>query len=105
VMYLLVTGLQSVIFAAVAAGLIFGLAGRWDSWNVWVYVGILLALSLFRDLVMYRKSPDLLKERLKPASGGRDGKLLIIFVGALVLFLLHLSVDGLYQRINSLEHL
>ena len=26
-MYLLVTGLQSVIFAAVAAGLIFGLAG------------------------------------------------------------------------------
>src|SRR6266487_5834169 len=91
-MYLLVTGLQSVIFAAVAAGLIFGLAGRWDSWNVWVYVGILLALSLFRDLVMYRKSPDLLKERLKPASGGRDGKLLIIFVGALVLFLLHWSV-------------
>jgi len=68
-MYLLVTGLQSEIFAAVAAGLIFGLAGRWDLWNVWVYVGILLALSLFRDLVRYRKSPDLLKERLKPASG------------------------------------
>jgi len=41
-MYLLVTGLQSVIFAAVAAWLIFGLAGRWDLWNVWVYVGILL---------------------------------------------------------------
>ena len=37
-MYLLVTGLQSVIFAAVAAWLIFGLAGRWDLWNVWVYV-------------------------------------------------------------------
>ena len=68
-MYLFVTGLQSVIFAAVAAGLIFGLAGRWDLWNVWVYVGILLALSLFRDLVMYRKSPDLLKERLKTGSG------------------------------------
>src|SRR5438094_8564432 len=54
-MYLLLTGLQSVIFAAVAAGLIFGLAGRWDLWNVWVYVGILLALSLFRDLVMPQK--------------------------------------------------
>jgi hypothetical protein len=81
-MYLFVTGLQSVIFAAVAGGLIFGLAGRWDLWNVWVYVGILLALSLFRDLVMYRKSPDLLKKRLEPAGGGRDGKLLIIFVGA-----------------------
>jgi len=27
-MHLFVTGLQSVIFAAVAAGLIFGLAGR-----------------------------------------------------------------------------
>src|SRR3989442_11207389 len=57
------------LFAAVPAGLIFGLAGRWDLWNVWVYVGILLALSLFRDLVMYRKSPDLFKERFKPASG------------------------------------
>ena len=33
-MYLLVTGLQSVIFAAVAAGLIFGLAGRWDSCTI-----------------------------------------------------------------------
>ncbi len=104
-MYLFVTGLQSVIFAAVAAGLIFGLAGRWDLWNVWVYVGILLALSLFRDLVMYRKSPDLLKERLKPASGGRDGKLLIIFVGALVLFLLHWSVAGLDQRFHWSDHI
>ena len=104
-MYLLLTGLQSVIFAAVAAGLIFGLAGRWDLWNVWVYVGILLALSLFRDLVMYRKSPDLLKERLKPASGGRDGKLVIIFVGALVLFLLHWSVAGLDQRFHWSDHI
>jgi protein-S-isoprenylcysteine O-methyltransferase Ste14 len=99
-MYLLVTGVQSVIFAAGAAGLIFDLAERWDLWNEWVYVGILLALSLFRDLVMYRKSPDLLKERLKLASGGRDGKLLIIFVGALVLFLLHWSVAGLDQRFH-----
>src|SRR6266849_1496807 len=80
-MYLLVTGLQSMILAAVAAGLIFGLAGRWDLWNVWVYVGILLALSLFRDLVRYRKSPDLLKERLKPASGEPRRQIVDYFIG------------------------
>ncbi len=72
---------------------------------MWVYVGILLALSLFRDVVMDRKSPDLSKERLKPASGGRDGKLLIIFVGALVLFLLHWSVAGLDQRFHWSDHI
>ena len=70
-MYLLLNLVAVMILGAVAAGVIFGLAGRWDLWNIWAYVGIFVILSLFQTLVIHRKSPDLLKERFKPASLGR----------------------------------
>jgi protein-S-isoprenylcysteine O-methyltransferase Ste14 len=70
-MFLLVNLVAVIILGAVAAGMIFGLAGRWDLWNVWAYVGIFVVLSFFQTLVLYRKSPDLLKERFKPATPGR----------------------------------
>jgi hypothetical protein len=66
--FLVLTLVQTVIFGLLSAGVIFSTAGRWDLWNVWAYVGILVGLFLFRDLAMYRISPDLLKERIKPAA-------------------------------------
>jgi protein-S-isoprenylcysteine O-methyltransferase Ste14 len=69
--YLLLNLVVFMILGGVAAGVIFGLAGRWDLWNIWAYVGILVALLSLVTLVDYRKSPDLLKERFKPTAPGR----------------------------------
>ena len=70
-MYLLLNLITFTILGGVAAGVIFGLAGRWDLWNVWAYVGALVVLLSIGTLLDYRKSPDLLKERFKPAAPGR----------------------------------
>ncbi len=69
--YLLLNLVVFMILGGVAAGVIFGLAGRWDLWNIWAYVGILVALLSLVTLVDYRKSPDLLKERFMPTAPGR----------------------------------
>jgi protein-S-isoprenylcysteine O-methyltransferase Ste14 len=70
-MYLLLNVVMALILSVFAAGVISGLAGRWDLWNVWAYAGIFFVLSLFQTLAIYRKSPDLLKERFKPSTHGR----------------------------------
>lgn len=49
--------------------LFFSLAGRWDLWYVWAYAGILTILFTFNLLALQFKTPDLLKERMKPPSG------------------------------------
>src|SRR6266545_5269668 len=71
IMYLLLNLVTFLVFGGVAAGVIFGLAGRWDLWNIWAYVVILVALLSLVTLMDYRKSPDLLKERFKPTDPGR----------------------------------
>jgi protein-S-isoprenylcysteine O-methyltransferase Ste14 len=81
----------------VAALVIFSLAGRWDLWNVWAYAGILLVLFSFQDLALYRKNPDLLKERYNPAPTGRGQS--VVIAGLLVL-ILHWSIAGLDQRFH-----
>src|SRR5262245_60209999 len=71
-MYLLLNlVLTTLVFGVIPAVLIFGLAGRWDLWNVWVYVGIGVVLFTFQTLALYRKNPDLLKERMKSGPPGR----------------------------------
>jgi protein-S-isoprenylcysteine O-methyltransferase Ste14 len=70
-MWLLRNLVTFMSLAVIAAGLISGLAGRWDLWNVWAYAGMLAVLVLSMTLGNYRSRPDLLKERLKPPTGGR----------------------------------
>src|SRR6266487_3828211 len=71
-MFLLLNLLALVVFLGVIpAAVIFSLAGRWDVWNVWAYVGIVTVLFLFMTLGTYRTSPDLLKERIRPPTRGR----------------------------------
>ena len=66
--------LTTVFLGVIPAGLIFGAAGRWDLWNVWAYVGIGVVLFYFQTLVLYRKSPDLLKERTKTLTSEAPGR-------------------------------
>jgi protein-S-isoprenylcysteine O-methyltransferase Ste14 len=100
-MYLLVAFAQVTLYGAVggviAAVLFFSLAGRWDLWYVWVYAGIFVVVFSLQDLTLYRKNPDLLKERYKPATSGRGH--VMVFVGLTVL-LLHWGIAGLDQRFH-----
>jgi hypothetical protein len=58
-----------IVAVALPPILFFSLAGRWDLWYVWAYVGILAILFSFNLLWLYFRDPDLLKERMKPPSG------------------------------------
>lgn len=81
----------------IAVVLVFGLAGRWDLWNVWVYAGIHFLLGTFVILAVYRKKPDLVKERVRPPTLGSDVPLRI---GYFVMLLLHWCIGGLDQRFH-----
>jgi len=85
----------------VAPIVIFGLAGRWDLWNVWVYGGMFVVLFFFQALVVYRKTPDLLKERMKPPAlrpGWTSANTRALLV--LAMLILHWSIAGLDQRFH-----
>jgi len=69
--YLLLNLAVFLILGVIATGVIFGLAGRWDLWNIWAYAWILVVLLIIVTLVDYRKSPDLLRERFQPTTAGR----------------------------------
>ena len=58
-----------------ALGLImFAAAGRWDLPMMWTWVGIVGAVMLAGFVMI---DPGLLKERIRPGPGGRDGRVLI----------------------------
>jgi protein-S-isoprenylcysteine O-methyltransferase Ste14 len=69
-MYLLLNLLASIVVPGVIpVTVIFGLAGRWDLWNVWSYAGISVLSLILQTLVIYRRSPDLLKARMTDGGG------------------------------------
>lgn len=93
--------LTTVFLGVIPAVLIFGLAGRWDLWNVWAYVGISVILFYFQTLVLYRKSPDVLKERTKTLTAGAPGRVRWTVGRAYpVLSILQWIIVGLDQRFH-----
>jgi protein-S-isoprenylcysteine O-methyltransferase Ste14 len=89
----------TLLFGVIPAVVIFGLAGRWDLWNVWTYLGIAVILLAFQALELYRKNPDLLKEQTRPA--GRDlPRRRLPVIGVTVMSFLALSIAGLDQRFH-----
>jgi protein-S-isoprenylcysteine O-methyltransferase Ste14 len=99
--FLVLTLVQTVgAFGVLPAVVIFSTAGRWDLWNVWAYIGIFVGLSLFRDLAIYRKYPDLLKERINPAARGRGHGFLLGQFALVSFLILFFGVAGLDQRFH-----
>ncbi len=70
--------LLSALAAAMtgALGLImFFAAGRWDLPMMWTWIGIVGAVMVAGFVMI---EPGLLKERIRPGPGGRDGRVLIV---------------------------
>ncbi len=91
----LLAGVGSVLVSILLlGGLLFGAAGRWDLPLVWAYLGGFLVISLVSVLLLYWRSPDLLKLRTGFRLGSSDVPDLL-FRGALVLgFLTHYVLAG-----------
>jgi protein-S-isoprenylcysteine O-methyltransferase Ste14 len=79
-------------FFAAMAGLLFGSAGRWDLPMFWLYLVATLIISGVALVLMYRRSPDLIQERLRPGPGERDRLSVRVLVLAMML---HWAVAGL----------
>ncbi len=77
---------------AVMAGILFASAGRWDLPMFWVYLAVMIVPSMLSLLLLYQRSPDLIKERLRPSPGEQDR----LTVGVLLLTLAtHWGIAGL----------
>ena len=77
-MKLLISGLTKFIFGAAIIGLMLFLpAGTINYFNGWLFLGLLFVPMLIMGIVMYIKSPDLLKKRLdsKEKRGAQKGVL------------------------------
>jgi protein-S-isoprenylcysteine O-methyltransferase Ste14 len=85
---LLINLVSFLTLGAIAAGIMFGLAGRWDLWNIWAYVAILVIMVTVAD---YRRNPEMMK-RTDPGRKSRG-----VFLG---LTFLQWIIVGLDQRFH-----
>lgn len=60
--------LRGVLAPLVIILLLFLLAGRWDYWQGWVYIGLILLSELLMATLLTRNK-DLIEERLNPKEG------------------------------------
>jgi protein-S-isoprenylcysteine O-methyltransferase Ste14 len=88
-----------VFFGVIPAVLTFSLAGRWDLWNVWAYAGMLAIFSFLQILSIYRKNPDLLKERGSRTTH-RGRAYWMAHTPLLMLLFLQPGIVGLDQRFH-----
>jgi protein-S-isoprenylcysteine O-methyltransferase Ste14 len=97
-MYLLLNLILGAFFGLVPAVVLCALAGRWDVWNAWAAAGIFVAFATVQALAFYRQSPDLLKARVRPDTGGRVRvPIAIVFVAV---YALQWIIAGLDQRFH-----
>lgn len=79
-------------FFGLMAGILFASAGRLNLPMFWAYLGVMVVLSSWGYLWLYRHNPDLIKERLHPGPGEHDRlsiSLLYVTLAA------HLGIAGL----------
>lgn len=57
---------QTIVWFAFMGAIIFGAAGTTDYTGGWLYLGVMVALSVVFGTIMARVDPNLLRERLKP---------------------------------------
>lgn len=102
-MYLLLNLLASIVVpGAIPVAVIFGLAERWDLWNVWAYAGISTGSLVFQTLVIYRQSPALLKARMTDAGGRVRLRADRAFIVLSLLQWILAGLDQRYRRSNTL---
>jgi protein-S-isoprenylcysteine O-methyltransferase Ste14 len=65
---LIATIVAYVIFGAA----LFGAAGTLQAPAFWLYLALMLGLSLLVLILLYRRSPDLIEERMRPGEGEQD---------------------------------
>lgn len=57
---------QTIVWFGLMGAIIFGVAGTIDYTGGWLYLGVMIAISVVFGLHMARVDPGLLQERLKP---------------------------------------
>ena len=58
--------IQTIVWYGFMAAIIFGAAGTTDYTGGWLYLGVMIAISIVFGAHMMHADPDLLRERLKP---------------------------------------
>jgi protein-S-isoprenylcysteine O-methyltransferase Ste14 len=61
-----------LIYDCLMAACLFGAAGRWDLPFFWWYMGVILIPSLVVTPMVARRTPDLIRERIRPGPGEQD---------------------------------
>jgi protein-S-isoprenylcysteine O-methyltransferase Ste14 len=79
---------QTLVFVILLAATLFGSAGRFDIIGFWVYIAIVVAVSVLSLAIL---DPDLMQERMQP--GGR--RVGLHFLPIVILMFLHWAVAGL----------
>lgn len=95
--------LRGVAGPIVMFALLFGLAGRWDYWQGWVFVGLILLVLVVMSTIL---SPgmDLVEERLNPKEGVKNWDKLY-FALSTPLYLLAVALGGLDARFGWTQHI
>jgi protein-S-isoprenylcysteine O-methyltransferase Ste14 len=87
---------RGIVAPLVMVVLLFAIAGRWDYWQGWFYIG-LSALSLVLMATVFTPDSALIEERLRPGEGTKGWDKLY-FALSTPMYLLALVIAGLDAR-------
>ncbi len=89
--------LNKFLFGALIVGLlIFLSAGTIDFWNGWLFMGLLFIPMFIAGIIMFFKSPALLRRRLNAKEESEEQKQVILYSG--LMFILGFVLAGLNYR-------
>lgn len=88
--------LKFALGVVLVAALLLIPAGTWLYWNAWLLMGLLFIPMFIAGVVMFRKSPDLLRSRLKAKEPEGEQQMVIRLSG--LMFLCGFVVAGLDFR-------
>lgn len=94
---LLIQALIKFLGGALIVGLlIFLSAGTFDFWNGWLFMGLLFIPMFIAGIIMFFKSPALLRRRLNAKEESEEQKQVILYSG--LMFILGFVLAGLNYR-------
>ena len=94
---LLIQSIIKFLCGAILVGLlIFLSAGTFDFWNGWLFMGLLFIPMFIAGIIMFFKSPTLLRRRLNAKEESEEQKQVILYSG--IMFLLGFVLAGFNYR-------